>query len=206
MKGWRPCRKRVARLQSPICTQWVSIPCRIAKFSHGSRPARYRQQAEEAYASTHGGYAPELQAEMDKVAACDLLIFQFPIWWLGLPAILKGWVDRVFAVGRAYGGGRHFETGVFAGKRALCAVTVGGTSSSYAEKGMYAPIEQVLYPIHHGIFAFTGFAVLQPFVVYAPTRIEERERIQYLNAYRRCVARIAEMRPCPALTLQRNDC
>ena len=42
---------------------------------------------------------------MDKLAWCEVLIFQFPLWWLGLPAILKGWVDRVFAVGRAYGGG-----------------------------------------------------------------------------------------------------
>jgi len=62
-------------------------------------PEHLSQQAEEAYASIHQGYAPDLQAEMDKLAWCDTLIFQFPIWWLGLPAILKGWVDRVFAVG-----------------------------------------------------------------------------------------------------------
>ena len=32
------------------------------------------------------------------------MIWQFPLWWFGLPAILKGWVDRVFAMGWAYGG------------------------------------------------------------------------------------------------------
>ena len=47
--------------------------------------------------------APELQAEMDKVTWCDALVFQFPLWWLGRPAILKGWVDRVFAVTFALG-------------------------------------------------------------------------------------------------------
>lgn len=52
--------------------------------------ARLRQQDEEALASASGGFAPELQSEMDKVAWCDAMIFQFPIWWLGLPAILKG--------------------------------------------------------------------------------------------------------------------
>ena len=69
-------------------------------------PNRLRQQTEEAHASAGNGYVPDLQAEMDKLLWCDVLIFQFPIWWLGLPAILKGWVDRVFAVDHAYGGGR----------------------------------------------------------------------------------------------------
>ncbi len=45
------------------------------------------------------GFTAELKAEMDKLEKADLLIFQFPLWWFGLPAILKGWVDRVFAQG-----------------------------------------------------------------------------------------------------------
>src|SRR5438477_10755360 len=102
---------------------------------------RLRQQTEEAYASERNGYVPELQAEMEKLAWCDILILQFPLWWFGLPAILKGWVDRVFAVGRAYGGGRHFDNGVFQGKRAMCTLTVGGSETTYSAQGMYAPIE-----------------------------------------------------------------
>ena len=62
--------------------------------------SRLKQQAEEEYASGRNGFSPSLQTEMDKLDWCDALIFQFPLWWLGLPAILKGWVDRVFAVGR----------------------------------------------------------------------------------------------------------
>ncbi|SJZ88214.1 NAD(P)H dehydrogenase (quinone) [Enhydrobacter aerosaccus] len=142
-----------------------------------------RLQTEEAHASTHDGFVPELQAEMDKLARCDLLIFQFPIWWLGLPAILKGWVDRVFAVGRAYGGGRYFDRGVFQGKRAMCAVTVGGFRAAYSERGVYAEVEDILYPVHRGIFGFTGFTVIEPFVVYAPGRIETDERRRYLDRY-----------------------
>jgi len=46
------------------------------------------------------------------------MIWQFPLWWFGLPAVLKGWVDRVLAMKRTYGGGRIYETGVFRGKRA----------------------------------------------------------------------------------------
>lgn len=153
-------------------------------FTGTRNPDQYRQQDEEAHASAHDGFTPDLRSEMEKVGRCDLLIFQFPLWWLGLPAILKGWVDRVFAVGRAYGGGRYFETGLYAGKRAFCALTVGGPQSNYGNNGMYAPIETVLYPVHHGVLRFTGFEVLDPFVVYGPARISASERRSYLDRYR----------------------
>ncbi len=98
-----------------------------------------------------------------------------PIWWLGLPAILKGWIDRIFTVGRAYGGGRWFDRGVLAGKRAMCSVTVGGPAEVFSDVGWYAPIETILFPIHRGIFGFTGFTVIGPFVVYRPNRISQEE-------------------------------
>lgn len=89
-------------------------------FTTVKDPERLKQQNEESYASEHNGYVAELQSEMDKLVWCDALILQFPLWWLGLPAILKGWVDRVFAVGRAYGGGRYFNRGVLSPRRAMC--------------------------------------------------------------------------------------
>jgi NAD(P)H dehydrogenase (quinone) len=153
-------------------------------FLHMADASRLRQQTEETYASAHDGYVSELQAEMDKLQWCEVMILQFPLWWLGMPAILKGWVDRVFAVGRAYGGGRWFEHGVLSGRRAMCAITVGGTKQLYSEGGMYGPIGHILQPIHRGILAFTGFTVIAPFVVYAPNRITAQERQAYLAEYR----------------------
>jgi len=143
-----------------------------------------KQQNEEAYASEFQGYVPELQAEMDKLLWCDVLIFQFPIWWLGMPGILKGWVDRIFAVGRAYGGGKYFDKGVFKGKRAMCSITVGGPSAAYSEIGIYGSMESILFPINHGILSFVGFTVIEPFVVYGPSRISSEECANYLDRYR----------------------
>ncbi len=157
-------------------------------------PDFLRLQSEEVLASAEDGYAPALQAEMDKLAWCDLLIFQFPLWWLGLPAILKGWVDRVFAVGRAYGGGRWFETGVLAGKHAMCSVTVGGDETAYSPAGHYPPVEEILMPIHRGIFGFAGFTVLEPYVVYAPQRIGPDARQAELARYRRYLLTLDEAR------------
>jgi len=147
-------------------------------------PDRLRQQTEETHASEHNGYVEALQAEMDKLAWCDTLIFQFPLWWFGLPAILKGWVDRVFAVGRAYGGGRWFDRGVFAGKRAMCSVTAGGPAPMFSEHGINGPLTRLLFPILQGILQFVGFTVMEPFIVHAPARLSDEERAGYLARYR----------------------
>ena len=142
---------------------------------------RLDQQREEKHASGRGGFARDIAAEMEKLARCDLLLLHFPIWWLGMPAIMKGWVDRVFAAGVAYGGGRYFDTGVMRGKRAMCVVTTGGPAGDYDGSGKYDTIERVLYPIHRGILEFTGFEVLPPFVAYEPQRMSEEERSQTLG-------------------------
>jgi NAD(P)H dehydrogenase (quinone) len=146
---------------------------------------RLRQQAEEAHAAAHDGFAPDIQAEMDKLFWCDTLILQFPLWWFGLPAILKGWVDRVFASGgRIYGGGKWYDRGVLAGRRAMCSVTIGGSPAMYSERGLNGPIASILFPVNHGILYFAGFTVIEPFLVHGPARISQEERAAHLARYR----------------------
>jgi NAD(P)H dehydrogenase (quinone) len=158
----------------------------------------FRQQAEEAHAARHNGFAPDILVEMENLFWCDALILQFPLWWFGLPAILKGWVDRVFASGgRIYGGGRWYDRGVFAGKRAMCSVTVGGTSSMYSERGLNGPIASTLFPINHGMLYFTGFTVIEPFLVHAPARMTDEERAAVLVRYRE---RVMGLATAPAIT------
>jgi NAD(P)H dehydrogenase (quinone) len=174
-------------------------------FKSVKNPDRLSQQAEEAFASEHDSFVPELQSEMDKVAWCDALVFQFPLWWLGLPAILKGWVDRVFAIGRAYGGGRYFERGVFRGKRAMCSVTVGGPARAYSEVGVYGPIANTLYPIHHGVLSFVGFSVVEPFVVHAPARMTPSERSEAMRRYGERLLGLSTAQTLPGPDIARYD-
>ena len=73
----------------------------------------------------------DVVAEQQKVIAADAVIFQFPLWWYGMPAIMKGWFDRVWAYGLAYGyknaGNKYrYGDGAFKGKRAMMSVVVGG--------------------------------------------------------------------------------
>ena len=78
---------------------------------------------EQKHAVEHRSFSDDIQAEIDKVMWCDLLILQFPLWWYSAPAILKGWFDRVFANGLMYGHFGRFDKGGMRDKRAMVSTT-----------------------------------------------------------------------------------
>ena len=117
------------RSPSPISMPRASIPWQGPPTSRSrSDPAVLDIGAEQAHAARTGGFAADVQAEMDKLLAADLLILQFPFWWYSVPAILKGWIDRVFAYGVAYDFGRTWDRGVFRGRRAMLSFTTSRTA------------------------------------------------------------------------------
>ena len=122
---------------------------------------------------------------MRKLERCDLLIFSFPLWWFGLPAILKGWVDRVVAYKRFYGGGVWYDVGKGRGKRAMIAMTTGGEEQLFGSLGLHPSLENILRPIHQGIFWFNGYSPLPPFVAYAAGRVTDAKRHDYLAAWKK---------------------
>ncbi|GFO68030.1 NAD(P)H dehydrogenase [Geomonas limicola] len=153
-------------------------------FSSVKDPDYFKPQAEEIHAVEHGTFAPDLAAEMAKVEQCDLMIWHFPLWWFSVPAILKGWYDRVFAMGRFYGNGRFYETGMMRGKRAMLTLTTGGPVEAYQPGGFNGDMNGVLRPIQRGMFEFVGFSVLAPQVAYAVAHVSDQEREDLLEAYR----------------------
>jgi NAD(P)H dehydrogenase (quinone) len=152
-------------------------------FTTVKDPDYLKLQIEELHATEVGGFAPDVEAEIVKIEAADLMIWQFPLWWFGLPGILKGWVDRVFAMGRTYGMGHIYETGVFRGKRALLSLTTGGPQESYTANGFNGDIEAILRPIHRGMLEFTGFQVLPTHITYGPVRADSGQRGAWLAAW-----------------------
>ena len=146
-------------------------------FTSVHDPGYLKQQREERHASDVGGFVPELEAEIRKLEACDLLLFNFPLWWFALPAILKGWVDRVFAMRRVYGDGKLYENGLGqARRRAMVIMTAGAGADAYGGFGPNPALEQILAPIEHGIFWFNGFLPLDAFVVWSPARLTPEQR------------------------------
>lgn len=142
-----------------------------------------KRQAEEKAAAELGTLAHDILEEQEKLRACDLLILQFPLWWFSMPAILKGWVDRVLTMGFAYGGGRWYDQGGLKGRKAMVCLTTGGHEAAYLERGINGPLERILYPIQHGILFFCGFEVLPPFVAWAPAHADDAARSAVLAAY-----------------------
>lgn len=152
-------------------------------FTTVANPDRLKQQDEEAHASAHHGFAPELQAEMDKVAWCDVLVFQFPLWWLGMPAILiRMGGSRLRGRPRLWRRGLLRQRRVRRPARPVRAGPSAGRGPRTRTRGCTA-LAAVLFPIRHGIPAFTGFTVPEPFAVHAPARMSDAERSAALRRY-----------------------
>ncbi|MBB5047155.1 NAD(P)H dehydrogenase (quinone) [Rhodopseudomonas rhenobacensis] len=159
-----------------------------AQVDRGDFPAlplgeRLKVPAASGEDFTAGALTDDVKAEQHKLLWADALILQFPLWWFSMPAILKGWVDRVFARGFAYGVGEHsdrkwgerYGEGVFVGKRAMLIVSTGGRETHYDARGVNGPIDDLLFPIQHGILYYPGYDVLPPFVVHSADRLKETE-------------------------------
>lgn len=143
--------------------------------------ARFDPALDSKRAFETGTQRDDIAREQDKLKWADAVILQFPLWWFSMPAIMKGWVERVYAYGFAYGVGEHsdlhwgdrYGEGSLAGKRAMVIVTAGGWESHYSARGINGPIDDVLFPIQHGILYYPGFDVLPPFVIYQTHRMDD---------------------------------
>jgi NAD(P)H dehydrogenase (quinone) len=164
-------------------------------FTTLAHPEYFHYQREQIDALANRRFEPMLQAEMDKLVWADLVIFQFPLWWFSLPAILKGWVDRIFAMGFAYDIRRSHEAGVFRGKRGMLAFTTGAPAVSYVPGGRNGDLHELLYHVQYGQLHFIGMDVLPPFVAYGASRAPEEVRAQYLADYRARLMAIEETAP-----------
>lgn len=153
------------------------------------------RQHEEVRAHALGTLSHDILVEQQKVHECDLLVLQFPLWWFSMPAILKGWVDRVMTLGFAYGDGKWYDAGGLQGRRAMLSITTGGPSHYYSDRGINGNIDQLLYPIHHGILFFCGFTVLPPFVAWSPAHIEQPGRQDLIAAYEKHLGGIDQAEP-----------
>lgn len=155
-----------------------------------ARTDRFEPAMESMAAFQNQTQTDDITSEQNKLMWADMVIFQFPLWWYSMPAILKGWFERVYACGFAYGVGEHsdarwgerFGEGMLVGKRAMLIVTTGGWQSHYSERGINGSMNDLLFPIQHGILFYPGMEVLQPHVVYRTGKIDETRFSQECEA------------------------
>ncbi len=105
----------------------------------------------------HPADADVAQAQGD-IRAADVLTVIYPIWWMAMPAIMKGYIDRVFARDFAYESRDGAVHGLLSGKKAVIITVSGAPLSVLIGNGRW-DAAQVLQDTH--IFRSTGFELLE---------------------------------------------
>ncbi|KAM3866695.1 NAD(P)H dehydrogenase [quinone] 1-like [Diretmus argenteus] len=179
------------------------------------------QYAEETkLAWEEGKLSADIKEEHRKLTEADLIIFQlkvalaatttnfdcylqFPMYWFTVPAIMKGWIDRVLTLGFAYTSEKRYSQGIFKDKKAMLSFTTGSHESMFSADGINGDMNVTLWPIQNGILHYCGFQVLAPQIFWAPSHIPAEARSSMLEAWRTRLQGLLEEAP---LSFTPSDC
>jgi len=176
-----------------------------ADFARRDNPEYLVYALEQRVGVKNGGIAADIQGELDKLLWADLLILNFPVYWFSVPAMLKGWIDRVLVSGVCYGGKRFYDQGGLVGKKALLSLTLGGREHMFGQGAIHGPLEDMLRPLLRGTLAYVGCQVLEPFVAWHVPYISQDAREGFLAQYRQRLERIDEEQPLVFPRLEQFD-
>ena len=135
------------------------------------------------YAQFQGLALPgDVQAEQARVDRADGLALVFPIWWWSFPAILKGWIDRVFSEGWAY----RFDPALSRGMlrdRPTTLFGIGASRESTARRYRYADAMQT--QILTGMLGYCGLRNVDGHYLY-DVDANDAARVAFLAHAERC--------------------
>ncbi|OKJ92703.1 NADPH oxidoreductase [Streptomyces sp. CB03234] len=112
---------------------------------------RMNKSDQPDWSNREKAYSDEVQAHMQRILDADVVVAVFPVYWQSVPAILKGWIDRVWNYGFAYGRSKPR----LAGKRMLWLGLAGATADDPIVEGMQTVLETNL---SEGIAYYCGFS------------------------------------------------
>ncbi|KAM4835169.1 ribosyldihydronicotinamide dehydrogenase [quinone] isoform 2-T5 [Thomomys bottae] len=148
-----------------------------------SNPELFIYGAEAYEAFKKNSLTSDISEEQKKVQEADLVIFQFPLYWFSVPAILKGWMDRVLCQGFAFDIPGFYDSGFLKDKLALLSFTTGSTAEMCTKAGVHGDFRHFLWPLQHGILHFCGFKVLAPQISFAPEFSSQEERKSMVESW-----------------------
>ncbi|HET7657709.1 MAG TPA: NAD(P)H-dependent oxidoreductase [Bacillales bacterium] len=112
---------------------------------------------EEYQAQFNGKYATDVLVEQAFIREAEAVTFIYPVWWAGLPARAKGYLDRVFAYGFAYELDGEDPIPLLKGKKAATIFTSGTPEEIYRTSGMSESLKKTM---EEGVFDFCGFETI----------------------------------------------
>ncbi|XP_063802269.1 NAD(P)H dehydrogenase [quinone] 1-like [Pseudophryne corroboree] len=147
-------------------------------------PKQFKYGPETLEAWKEGRLTKDIVEEQKKIEKADLIIFQFPLYWFGMPAIMKGWVERTFCMGFAYSiQTMYSNAGPFKDKKAILSFTTGTSEAMYSPKGINGDINVMLWPLQNGILNLCGFQVLEPQITYSVAHLPQEARTGMLKSW-----------------------
>ncbi|MCL1942743.1 MAG: NAD(P)H-dependent oxidoreductase [Candidatus Azobacteroides sp.] len=132
-------------------------------------------------------YLIDIKIEQEIIQDSSVLTFIYPIWWMGAPAILKGYFDRVFAEKFAYSSGVNGLERGFIGKKAVVINTMGGKKEIYEQNGMLEAMRKLT---DVGILEYTGLEVVEHKFFGGITTSTEEDRLKMLQEVRELGAKM----------------
>ncbi len=147
-------------------------------FTKLHKPDYFDLQAEQLMALQNGTFTEDIQREHRLLTQADLIIFQFPFWWYSMPAVLKGYIERVFSYGYAYGrAGKYLQN-----KQILISTSTGSPLAVFAANNR--SVEDYLKHLIVGTFELCGLKVVEPFIVHGAKQLNEEQSEQAFNNYK----------------------
>ena len=125
-----------------------------------------------------GQVADEVKNEQDFISWADRIVFVYPIWWTGMPAIMKGYIDRVFSYGFAYRYDQGVQKGLLTGKQTIIINSHGKSNAEYEAMGMD---KALMLTSDTGIFTYCGLEIKEHFYFDKADRATDESIFEWIN-------------------------
>lgn len=136
--------------------------------------------AEEQAGNAKGKLLPDVVEEQKHLSQADIVYFVYPIWWAGIPAIMKGWFDRVLTYGYAYRYDANGLVKMMKGKKAVILNNHGNPLAAY-EGAMHNALRM---SSDNGIIDFCGFELVEHKFFPSASSAPEEAKQAYLEEVR----------------------
>ncbi|WP_343696992.1 NAD(P)H-dependent oxidoreductase [Flavobacterium sp.] len=136
---------------------------------------------EDMHGQRMGQVADDVKTEQNFISWADRIVFIYPIWWTGMPAIMKGYIDRVFSYGFAYRYDQGVQKGLLTGKQTIIVNSHGKSNAEYEAIGMD---KALALTSDTGIFKYCGFEIKHHFYFDKADRASKESILDWENQLR----------------------
>jgi glutathione-regulated potassium-efflux system ancillary protein KefF len=131
-------------------------------------------------------FAIDVEQEQKALLEAELVVWQHPLYWYTVPALLKHWFEKVLARGWAYGAGGT----ALVGKRCLWVTTTGSDAGGYAPNGMHGHEFEAFVPVVKQTALFCGMRWEEPLIVHGAHKIGDLTLAELAATYRARLERV----------------